>query len=292
MSKNTENLYNKQLSKDLEAEIHQYIDDYNKINNLIYKSQNNKVVQFKNNVSKGKFQNNTIINNPSFMNQNIEVLNKINNNTSKVLGLNNTYNEDIDNKTKAQMGLLLLLNKLSKGKFMPDIKEYFSKKRQEAIDQRKLKDNSIIKENEEDNFTGNNINKEVLSDNLSIHEKNIKNEKKKMFRQQNITKTDKEEGLSNYNNSNLLNSEYDNNIDSKFFKANVKYKNKKQINYNSKMLNKNKLYNEDENYDNFDKILSLHFNEAEVKEYLNIRNNQSEEKFVDFKSISLSKKKK
>ena len=167
----------------------------------------------------------------------------------KNIGLSDNQTIDSENKSKAQKGLLLLLNKISGGEFVPEIVNYFNKKREDI--------KSNMKEIEE---------KSESEENL----KPQRGEKKKVSRQINNVKGDdkivKEEG-----------SDLDS-LSKKYKISNLDELKNKALN-KAGLITQNKIYKEDEGYDVFDRVLIVHFPKKEAIQYAEMRRNNEENDF-------------
>lgn len=188
------------------------------------------------------------------------------------LGLSDNQTVDAENKSKAQKGLLLLLNKLSGGEFVPEINTYFLKKKEEIRIQ-KSKD---------------------LEEKANEEEKTKILEKRKMNRQKNMTSIFKNETFNNiFKEENediggldsIVNKYNDNSTN------NLEKKNKlmKQQAYN---INKGKNFDEDKEFNIYDNLM-MFFTKKEAQEISDIRKNEDDYnyKFVRKEGFRKTKKK-
>lgn len=243
--------HNKDHSKEqvnkngVDQEIYSFIEDIQKQNNKA--SKFNKPSQVKSLYS---------IKEKTVVNSNQDKFNK------KNIGLSDNQTVDSENKSKAQKGLLLLLNKISGGEFVPEIVNYFNKKTEEIkINMKEIEEKSESEENL----------------------KPQRGEKKKVSRQINNVKGDdklvKEEG-----------SDLDS-LSKKYKQSNIdKLKNNKALNKASQ-LNRYKIYIEDDGYDIYDRFLILNFTKEEAIKYAEERrNNEDHDSKLVLNKVSSNKR--
>lgn len=179
------------------------------------------------------------------------------------IGLSDNQTVDAENKSKAQKGLLLLLNKLSGGEFVPEIKTYFTKKKEE-IKLQKTKD---------------------IEEKANEEEKSKILEKRKMSRQKNITNIFRNETFNN-----IFKEENDEigleNADKRYKDYNNEKKNLKQLKQQALNLNRVKNFDEDKEFNLFDNLV-MYFTKKEAQEITEYKKNEEEQntKFVARKDI-------
>lgn len=209
----------------VDTEIYQFIED---IQRHQLKLKNNKGASLKNYYGKDK----SII--------------ETDKNKKLNLGLSDNQTVDSENKLKAQKGLLMLLNKMSNGEFVPEIKNYFKKKNEDLLQSKKEEILlSNINDLEADKKKAERVS--ILPDKLEVGTSLIKDE-------------DEEHEVLTTNNK-YKTSQVASDI------ANLK---------KAGMYNKSKYFKEDQGMDDFD-ILIYYFSKNEVNEYKDLKRNAIDE---------------
>jgi hypothetical protein len=229
----------------VDEEIYQFIEDIHRQN---LKAKNTKANQIKS-FYPGKERAITLV----------DGLNDKNNKKVQMnlIGLSDNNTIDSENKSKAQKGLLLLLNKMSNGDFMPEIKSFFDRKNEEKQLQTKESKN-------------------IIHENISDEEELI-TEKKRMTRQTNINKSENFENKEEEMNIVEVSQKYkgSNNIpDEKITKAGA--------------FSKHKIYEEDDGKDLYDRVLIVHFSKKEASEYAELRKGNNDEDTFKIKLNSIN----
>lgn len=239
-SKNTNTDINKISKNDYKnligAEVFEFVEEL--ANNQIIKENKNKK---KNNKREIKYANES------------KVLN---------LGLSDNQNVDFETKSKAQKGLLFLLNKVSGGTFLPEIGDYIKKKKEEFKHQKKLS----LEEKETENEKNEIINKR--KQHKLKHMTNI-------FNNENFNNIFKDEENLEFDLKLLgskINSESKENLSiykkNSLIPINLKRKDDKDSNHihlknKAFKINKNKQYNENKDED-MNLYLKMYFSNKEA----------------------------
>lgn len=178
----------------------------------------------------------------------------------KHIGISDNLQTDAENKSKAQKGLLELLNKLSGGTFVPEIKTYFNKKKEEMK-----------------------LNKENVKQNEGKNEKIERKESlgKKINRQSNLNhmEEDKEE-TNNLNKKYVPEKEEMTQSESKLNNNLIK----------TLLIKRNKNYTEDEGFD-LCELLKKYFPDKVANEFSTYKkkiNNDNETKNILYSKFNKS----
>ena len=178
------------------------------------------------------------------------------NKTKKLnIGLSDNNLVDAENKSKAQKGLILLLNVMSKGEFVPEIQDYFKKKREELEIQKK-KEVEVEKANEEERS------KILESRKLSMNKQKSNQLAFKNDTINDIFKDDNDLRLDSPSKKFNDNAKLDKNIKSK---------------ENALTLGKKKEFHEDSKLEGlFEDGLMQYFSKAEVEDIIKLRNDEKD----------------
>lgn len=166
-----------------------------------------------------------------------KTINDLNDKSKRLnIGLTDNFGIDSENKQKAQKGLLMLLNKMSNGQFVPEINNYIKKKNEE------LRQNT-----QEDK-----IDEEMITERKKMQKGTVKND------------------ATNANSYNEDNAHEQNNLNESKVKAlpvsNGRLKNRKK----ALMYNQNKFYKEDQGMEDYD-VMIYFFSKTEVEEYRDLK---------------------
>lgn len=250
-------------NKDIKEPLNEKYSLINGIDDDIYMfmeeihKQNNKVRKFGNKIGK---ENKTIVSDTIVENKS----------KTTHFGLSDNNTVDAENKSKAQKGLLLLLNKLSGGDFVPEIKTYFTKKKEE-IKMKKKKD---------------------LEEKANEEEKNKILEKRKMSRQKNMSI------FKNETFNNIFKEENEemgiDSLEKKYNEHNIEKKNTNVIKQQAMNLNRFKNFDEDREISIYDNLI-MYFTKKEAQEITEMRKNEEENnnfKFIKKEGFKKENKKK
>lgn len=174
-----------------------------------------------------------------------KTINELNDKSKKPnLGLTDNFAVDSENKQKAQKGLLMLLNKMSNGQFVPEINNYIKKKNEE------------IKRNTQEEKVDEEL---VRSERKKLTKGTIKNE---MI---NLIPSNNEDTTNDHHLSN----------DSKVKPITFNDERLKNCN-KAGMYNRSKYFKEDQGMEDYD-VLIYYFSKSEVNDYRDLKKSINED---------------